>query len=316
VVLDDEKAIINAFLYELPAKGDIFQIIDLATKAGQQISWERRENWCRQIVQGVSEIHSQGFVLGCLGENLDHGIYINADDAAVHTNQFRRKFTSDKTLMAVLPPEYHGSPSIAGSHNRQLTALPQTDLYQLGLLLWRIASHHPYKLVSQFCQLAGCTTNPDIICNEPHACAIQLPSPGEDCPQYLRDIITACRAENPDERPPARKLLHMFPGSNPTFTVEQGDKFMTQLDHDLETRCEVICDKCHKLIPERYYQCNFCNSNDFDLCPDCLAQGAHCFQADHYLREQYVADTRETDSTEETYYSSMKEGGQREIVIL
>lgn len=316
VVLDDDSGIANAFLYGLPSKGDILQIIDLATKSGQQISWQRREKWCRQIVQGVAEIHSQGFVLGCLGENLDHGVYVDADDNAVHANQFRKMFTYDRTLMSVLPPEYHRSPLVAGSRSRQLAALPKTDLYQLGLFLWRIASHKPYKLGSQFCAMAGCTTKPDLICAEPHAYAVQLPSPGEHVPQYLRDVIAACRTEDPDERPPAWKLLDMFPPASAENKMEQTKKCVAELDHDLETRCEVICDKCHRLIPQRFFQCNFCNSNDFDLCPDCLDQGAHCFQANHYLREQWVGGTKKTSSTEEIYYSNPKENGQRDIVTL
>ncbi|KAH6962369.1 hypothetical protein BKA56DRAFT_597602 [Ilyonectria sp. MPI-CAGE-AT-0026] len=47
-------------------------------------------------------------------------------------------------------------------------------------------------------------------CTEPHADPIQLP-PLPGIPQYLKDVICACRVEKPHQRSAAWELLEMFP---------------------------------------------------------------------------------------------------------
>jgi hypothetical protein len=203
VVFDEGGGIINAYLCELLATGKICNVIVNAKRSGAPISWERRERWCRQIVQGVAEMNLKSFVVGFLAATPDCAVAVDADDNAVLYNLFRTTFEYESTRGGVLSPEYRQSALVEG----YIAATPSTDMYQLGLLIWRISKNTFTSFRSQFCKFAGCTTKAETVCCEPHADLVQLPAPGEDTPQYLKEIITACRRENPDERPAAWELL-------------------------------------------------------------------------------------------------------------
>ncbi|KIX09368.1 uncharacterized protein Z518_00447 [Rhinocladiella mackenziei CBS 650.93] len=207
-VVLDENGTINGFLSEAPTNGSLFDTIARSIESGAPISWERREKWCRQIVRAVAEMHSKNFVVGMLGNVHASGLGLNARDDAVIHHRFWTTFAYDNMKTGVVPPELRQSASIVGS----MTALPQTDIYQLGLLLWRIATNRHHLPRPAFCKLSGCTT-------EPHSDPDQLPPPGEDTPQYIRDMVVTCRAENPDERPAAWELLEMFPPEVETTTT-------------------------------------------------------------------------------------------------
>jgi hypothetical protein len=349
VVLDEDSGIINAFLCELPARGNLFHIMTNANKSGQPVTWERRWKWCRQIVQGVAEMHSKGFVVGSLGEAISCPVAIDADDNAVLYNRFQKTFAYENIQAGVLPPEHRQSASIRGS----ITALPHTDIYQLGLLLWRIAANKSSRLRSGFCKIAGCTTKAGTVCTEPHADPVQLPSPGEHTPEYLREVIAACRAESADERPPAWKLLEMFPpmaedNANLTKAVDDGGiihpsdhqdisieggtakdhasqqmstrpgppaectpNHFTRLEEFLERyNREVNCDICGERTSQHYFRCRICATANYDFCPRCFFQGAHCLECDHYLREYSEGNK------EERYYTNVKETGQRDVITL
>lgn len=196
VVLDDRN-LINGFLCELPAKGSLLAVITRAFESGQPVAWERREKWCRQIVQAVAEVHSKGFVIGCLSNIPDCGFALDADDDVVLWKDFQMTFIAgDRTI--TVPPEYRRLTTISAP----MKTLPQTDIYHLGLLLWQIATNtHPF---SHLTDAGGAHI-------ELRGDLIQLPSPGEHAPQYLKEAIAACCAENPDRRLPAWKLLEKFP---------------------------------------------------------------------------------------------------------
>ena len=208
VVLDEDSGIINAFLCELPANGRLFRIMNNANKSGRPVTWDRREKWCRQIVQSIAEMHSKAFVAGFLADLPDCAVAVDGNDNAMLYIRFRTTFPNYSNISpGALPPENRQSALIADS----ITATPHSDIYQLGLLLWEIAANNTSPICSDFCEIAGCATKADTVCTKPHADPVQLPSPGEHIPQYLREVIAACRAENPHERLPAWKLLKMFP---------------------------------------------------------------------------------------------------------
>ncbi|KAF2181028.1 hypothetical protein K469DRAFT_752905 [Zopfia rhizophila CBS 207.26] len=214
VILDEQSEIIKSFLTKFSSGGDLSDYLT------QPVAWERGEKWCRQIVQGVAAVHSKGFVVGFLGSTLNCGIKIDGEDNAV-LGRFQTIFTFDPAITGRLPPEYRHLELIEGS----LTALPQTDIYKLGLLLWRIAANKHSQPTSAFCKIAGCTTRTGTICTERHIDPIQLPAPGEDTLQYLRQVIAACRAEDPDQRPPACEILKMFTrqANNTLLAETKGD---------------------------------------------------------------------------------------------
>ena len=161
---------------------------------------------------------------------------------------------------------------------------------------------------------------------EPHADPVQLPSPGEEVPHFLKEIINSCRAEDPDERPPAWYLLTLFEYHMASPELSDRDEPHDRASGDLGTRRPhsllrledclekyddiTICDICDVRTIQHNFHCNTCASNDYDICYRCFSRGAHCLESDHYLREcQEGVD-------EVKYYSNVKATGQREIITL
>ncbi|KAI9869310.1 MAG: hypothetical protein M1813_000099 [Trichoglossum hirsutum] len=186
VVLDEHNGAINGFLCELPAKGSLLATLTRSFESSQPVAWERREKWCRQVVQAVTEVHSKGLVVGSLADQPDCGFAIDAEDNAVLWEKFQTTFKVTDTQPARNPPEYRQLKSTGA----QRVIRPETDIYQLGVLLWQIATNkHPFS---------------------------RLPDEGRThmelhFPEYLVEVIAACRLENPNRRPPAWKLLEKFP---------------------------------------------------------------------------------------------------------
>jgi hypothetical protein len=317
VVLDQETGVIKSFLAEMPAKGPLSRMME----SGTHISMERRIRWCKEITQAVAQVHTLGlgFVVGNLGDYFKNGVGIDGEDSAV-LFRFEKSFKYDTVnSTGVLPPEYGHPKTTEG----KISATPHTDIYQLGLLIWRIASQtRSFK----FCELSSCTAVESMSCMEPHTNPIQLPQLGEHVPKYLNDIIAACRTENPYHRPPAWELLEMFPPDAEASTaVDTGflvaiwdqallerpsKKFIRRLEEAQELYGQqTACDLCGKLATKHYFHCSICASANFDICPRCFTQGGHCLEPDHYLREF-------RDWNQVNVYTNIKENGRREIVAL
>ena len=128
VLLDSENGVIIAFLSEIPAKGSLPRALKQASDNSQPISLQRRIKWCQQIVQGVVQIHSQGFVLGFLGDTPDYKVALDAQDKAVFYKRFSTTFDPSQQDPMALPPEYHGMALNMGP----LPATPPSDLFQLA----------------------------------------------------------------------------------------------------------------------------------------------------------------------------------------
>ncbi|RSM05402.1 hypothetical protein CDV31_009640 [Fusarium ambrosium] len=325
VILDNDgpDSMITGFLTELPTKGRLSDVIYRATTSGQQVSWERRLKWCRQLVQATASVHKNGKVIGSLGKSTSNGIGVDGNDDVVLFRFFEKTFLCDSARIASVPPEYHeviDGPPIA--------ALPETDLYQLGLRLWCIAAHVYNGGTGEFCRIAGCSTDPGTICTESHAHPTQLPAPSDDTPQYLKDVIKICRSEDPNTRKAAHELLAMFPTlvESGTSTIapkrpemrdssSDGPEYFIHPESCWETfGLRVNCSYCGKRTTEHYYQCDGCNPTDYHLCPDCFSQGAHCADLEHYLREFRFRDFERVQ--EERYYSSVNATCGRDIIEL
>lgn len=249
----------------------------------------------------------------------------------------------------MLPPEYRHTESSSGS----IIALPQTDIYQLGLLLWRFATNRVFTSRSVFCTVAGCTTKVDTICTKPHADPVQLPSLGEDTPQYLEDIIAACRAENPDKRPPAWKLLEKFPPvaedkANLSETTGSGDilRPLTQQNDSVDRvtvegpasqRLSTQPGLCSGHIPkhsqrlEEYLEgyefticCNHCRDRTtlrYFHCSICESGDydicPRCFfHGKHCLEQDHYLLEYSEGNKEERYFTNVKETGQRDVISI
>jgi len=190
VVIDDQYHTINAVLSELPAKGDLLNIVKNGVKCGQPVAWERRERWCKQILQAVAEIHSKGFAIGTMSRVPSCGIGVGVnDDAAFHNFLAICQYRIEH--MAMVPPEHRGW-LLKG---RQIRASAETDLYDLGFLLWRIANNSYRWKISTAAYI------------ENHDAMIEFLATDEHTPQHVREVITTCCDANPGKRLPAWQLL-------------------------------------------------------------------------------------------------------------
>ena len=307
VIFDHDSGVVTAYLCELPAKGRLSRIMADAIQSGQPITWARRERWCRQIVQGVAEMHDNDFVVGYLGEQPDAGIGIDANDNAVFFGRFQQTFWYERYGSGRLPPEYKD----VKCPTEEMVATPEADIYQMGSLLWGLAVNKNGVHQTDFCKRAGCASKAGTVCSEPHADPVQLPSLGEHIPQYLNDVIAGCRHAQPRSRLPARKLYEMFP--TPAEVPESQDAVEERLLRRPEECTDkydllVVCNLCDGKATHHYFNCDVCESSNYDLCQPCFSKGLHCLNTDHQLREH--SDFHD----EERYHSSVKENGQRELI--
>ena len=309
-VVLDRSGLISAFLSELPTKGKLCRNLSDDANGGQRVSWQRRERWCKQVVQAVAAVHRAAFVVGNMCKTPDLGIAIDAEDNAVLYGRFQRDFLYNETHVGSLPPEYWHSVS----HGSQVEACPQSDIYQLGLALWGLASSWPATFASRswLCKQAACTATVPTMCTEPHADPIQLQSPSEDTPEYLRLVIAACRAENPDDRPAAWELLELFPpevgndvGEEPT----KAKQFLTRPEVCYDKFGAIsVCDICNCYTGPRKFYCEVCSVGNYDICPACFDSGKHCLELHHLLAE-HLSGTQLGRC-----YTDVKANGLREVV--
>lgn len=323
-VVVDDFGVISAFLTELPAKGKLARIMGNAKRSGQPVSWQRREKWCRQIVQSVAQVHSKGFLVGFLAESPIGGIAIDGNDEAKLHCRFRKCFTYDGITPEILPPEYRQTIK----EEATIAATPYSDLYHLGLLLSRIAWNADGRFRTKLHQLVQGEAADDSRGAKSRENMNSSEASGERIPQYMADIIAACSAENPIDRKPAWKLLEMF--SSTIQCTEHIVEGAPEYSSPMSTACQmasskttnrlvrleecldghdhiVLCDICGVATSEHVFSCNICVSGDYDICPRCFNHGGHCLDPDHYLLEQSYA----TD--EERYHSRVKENGQRDV---
>ena len=332
-VVVDASDTITAFLREIPAKGKLFNIL----RDAKPLSWDQCERWCAQIVQGIAQVHRTGYGVGFLWHLPCCGIGIDAYNNAVLYKDFQFTFQYDASVeTSCVPPEYRHLAPTRGS----LPASPQTDIFHLGMLLWRIV-----QTASSF----GCSKLFEDI---PRGQA-QLPQLNKDVPQYMRDMIACCRSENPEERPAAWQLLAMFPvnsevdavmslctdinmateanhGQEPPLQCDNPTSFpghqtsresrlqsdnlpvyLTRLEDCLAMHGLVItCDICRECTTEHYFECEICAIGDYDICPSCFSKGCHCLEPQHKLREHFRGRI-----SEERYYSSVAETGKRHVLV-
>ena len=347
VVQDVDESILNSFLCELPLKGRLCHVLGEANASGQPVSWKRREDWCRQIVQAVAALHSNDFVIGYLAEEPCPGVAIDATDHAVFYGRFRQIFMYHSDLTGAFPPECRQS-AIEGT---QIKATFYTDIYQLGLLLWRIATSFDVELRPESCKIADCSNLGNPICTQIHADPVELPRLNPEIPQYFSKIIEACRAEVALDRRPACELMKMFPsvvrhtdclpqegvGTNPAhlgffegLSTRSGTITTSTFDQQSPKHVEpaqsnsyhiaeleecrdkygklAVCDRCRRKTTKHYFRCNDCPSRNVTLCPECINDGIHCYRSDHRLLECRLA------AEEPRLYSNPDDYGKREII--
>ncbi|KAI0132364.1 protein kinase [Xylariales sp. AK1849] len=201
VVVDDNDQIVKGLLIDYAAQGALIDVIYDSQEHGLDLPWSTREKWAQQIVQGLSDIHESGFVQGDFTLS---NIVIDDDHNAKIIDINRRGCP-----VGWEPPE--ATPLIDSNQRISMYIGVKSDLYQLGMVLWALATLEDEP--------------------EAHRRPLHL-DPEIEVPKWYRRMVENCLNENPRVRLQATALLAMFPepvydeeydGENPAaISVDDG----------------------------------------------------------------------------------------------
>ncbi|KAI0009721.1 hypothetical protein F4779DRAFT_358803 [Xylariaceae sp. FL0662B] len=208
IVVDDDDECVKGLLIDYAEKGALIDVIYDSQEQGGFLPWIVREKWARQIVQGLSDVHEAGFVQGDLTLS---NIVIDDDDNAKIIDINRRGCP-----IGWEPPE--ATPLIDSNQRISMYIGVKSDLYQLGMVLWALATLE----------------------DEPEAHRRPLRLSSEiDVPGWYRRMVEICLHDNPRVRRQATTLLEMFPELTydddfdqqdlPSISVDDGYTFQEYL---------------------------------------------------------------------------------------
>jgi serine/threonine protein kinase len=181
IIVDENNELIKGLLISYADQGALVDML-YDYKNSDQMFWERREKWARQIVQGLSEIHEAGFVQGDFTLS---NIVIDRNDDAKIIDINRRGCP-----VGWEPPEL--AKLIESGQRISIYIGVKSDLFQLGMVLWALAEQQ----------------------DEPERQErplYRMFSRSSAIPTYFRDLVKACLSDSPRERPTATNLLAKFP---------------------------------------------------------------------------------------------------------
>ena len=309
VVTDKHNTQAKSFLIEFPRSRNPLEYM----VQGQPLPWARRERWARQLLECVCEAHSKGFVIGHIRSA---GVIKGTDSILLW--HFSSKFSMGYNFDFYYPPEFqhykYASKGVSEADAGDITT--KTDLYHLGLLLWHVAENLPWTHKSPICMRKNCPSGANSRCDDSHRNPVALPELSTDVPQYYKDIVSACRAENPQDRPCARTLLKWFPPLTqyehlPDANLETQNMDITVIHNPRQKH--VGCDICQLHCGKVFFHCSVCLMGDFDICDKCYESGAHCFDKEHLLEQNRKIGSW---TVPWKYHSSVNESGTREVVEL
>ncbi|KAG9248459.1 hypothetical protein BJ878DRAFT_487945 [Calycina marina] len=177
VVLDNKGEYVKGLLISFAEQG---ALIDVIFDGKGKIPWKRRERWAKQIVQGLAEIHEAGFVQGDFTLS---NIVVDGDDNAKIIDINRRGCP-----VGWEPPEV--TALIDSNQRISIYIGVKSDLYQLGMVLYALATHQ----------------------DEPETQRpLRLDTFSEEIPDYFLDLCQRCLDDDPRRRSQAVVLLKMFP---------------------------------------------------------------------------------------------------------
>ena len=178
IVVDDSRQIVKGLLISYAEQG---AIVDLLYDHKDDISWERRQKWAQQAVQGLSDIHEEGYVQGDFTLS---NIVVDEYDNAKIIDINRRGCP-----VGWEPPEI--ARKIASNQRISMYIGEKSDLYQLGMTLWALAMNddEPER-------------------HDPPLSVAAFPS---EVPSEYQDIVRICLSSEPRRRLSAKQLLEMFP---------------------------------------------------------------------------------------------------------
>ncbi|KAL1840553.1 hypothetical protein VTJ49DRAFT_327 [Mycothermus thermophilus] len=177
IVVDDNCTHVTGLLISYASRG---AMIDVIYDNNHTIPWPIREKWARQIVGGLAEIHEAGFVQGDFTLS---NIVVDANDDAKIIDINRRGCP-----IGWEPPEV--TPLINSNQRISMYIGVKSDLYQLGMVLWALATQE----------------------DEPDRFARPLKiDPDLDVPAWYRRVVATCLSPDPRDRVHAIDLLSWFP---------------------------------------------------------------------------------------------------------
>ncbi|SPJ70775.1 uncharacterized protein FTOL_00503 [Fusarium torulosum] len=181
VVVDDQDEHVKGLLINYADQGALIDIIYEHCKDGDyELPWATREKWARQIVEGLSDIHESGFVQGDF--TLSNIVIDGYGDAKIIDINRRG------CPVGWEPPE--ATPLIESNQRITMYIGVKSDLYQLGMVLWALASQE----------------------DEPEAQGRPLIlGPEVNIPDWYRQMAEVCLSNDPRMRLQASALLEMFP---------------------------------------------------------------------------------------------------------
>lgn len=178
IVLDDSGQTVKGLLISYAERG---ALVDLLYDYRSSILWSDRMRWARQAIQGLSEIHEEGYVQGDFTLS---NIVIDSDDNAKIIDINRRGCP-----VGWEPPEIANK--IASNQRISMYIGVKSDLYQLGMTLWALAMGEDEP--------------------ERHDQPLSLSNFPSEVPDWFKDIVSICLSPQPRDRLAARELLLQFP---------------------------------------------------------------------------------------------------------
>ena len=182
LVVDDDEGLVKGILIAYAEQGPL---VDIIYDYKHHLTWERREKWAWQIVNGLAEIHESGFVQGDFTLS---NIVIDENDAAIIIDINRRGCP-----VGWEPPEI--ARMIQSGQRISMYIGVKSDLFQLGMVLWALAEEEDEP------------DRQDRPLSLEHTKAL--------VPQYFKDIVAACLDMEPRQRESAKSLLARFPDMDP-----------------------------------------------------------------------------------------------------
>ena len=178
IVFDRFRQKVKGLLISYAVRG---ALVDLLYDPMIDIPWTDRRRWARQAIQGLSEIHEEGYVQGDFTLS---NIVINSDNDVKVIDINRRGCP-----VGWEPPEIANK--LASNQKISMYIGQKSDLYQLGMTLWALAMGEDEP--------------------ERYDRPLSMAGVSDEVPDWFKEIVSACLSPKPRDRPSAKELLHRFP---------------------------------------------------------------------------------------------------------
>ncbi|KAI6087973.1 hypothetical protein F4821DRAFT_258428 [Hypoxylon rubiginosum] len=219
VVVDDNDESVKGLLINYAEKGALIDVIYDSAEDGNFMPWSLREKWAKQIVQGLSDVHEAGFVQGDLTLS---NIVIDDENNAKIIDINRRGCP-----VGWEPPE--ATPLIDSNQRISMYIGVKSDLYQLGMVLWALATLEDEP--------------------EAHRRPLQL-DPEIEVPPWYRSMVAYCLHDDPRVRLQATELLRLFPQTSYEVEVDRHHLPAISVDDGYSLREYTVDDYQHNGHPQ------------------------------------------------------------------